>query len=110
MTATGSGLDYARTSMLTSSAGDRAGDPNYVIVLTDGYSNVNRDTTIPAANRLRTGGATVFVVGVGGEDDLDPLEIRGIANSPANQYSFLLFPNSTMQAVVNGILDTLCNN
>ena len=108
MTATGAALNHMANNMFTGSAGDRSSDPNYVILFTDGYSNIDEDSTIPAAMTLKGMQTTIFVVGLGKEDCLDPEEIRGIASSPANSYSYFMFKNNTMSNVVNGILGVIC--
>ena len=45
--------------MFTPENGDRDGVPNVLIVISDGYSNVDRDTTIPTADAARAAGTTV---------------------------------------------------
>ena len=62
-TYTAAGLDMARHTMFSSTNGDRAGDPNTVIVVTDGRSNVNAARTILAADDLRSNGVEVYAIG-----------------------------------------------
>lgn len=62
-TYTAAGLDTVKHTMFSSTNGDRAGDPNTVIVITDGRSNVNAARTIPAADELRNNGVEVYAIG-----------------------------------------------
>ena len=52
-TNTASALDMLRTQMFTSDNGDRRDTDNYVIMITDGNSNVNRQDTVKAAIQVR---------------------------------------------------------
>ena len=52
-TNTSDALAKARTDVLTSAGGDRAGISNTVVLVTDGGSNVNVDDTIPQADLLK---------------------------------------------------------
>ena len=62
-TNTARGLDEARLNMFTPINGDRSGDPNTVIVITDGRSNVQRERTIPAADDARRNGVEIYAIG-----------------------------------------------
>ena len=46
LTNTATALEFVRTSMLTSSAGDRGNAPNVVVLLSDGMSNRPTDTQV----------------------------------------------------------------
>ena len=52
-------IDAMKTTMFTPENGDRDGVPNVVIIVTDGYSNINREATLPAADAARAAGITV---------------------------------------------------
>jgi uncharacterized protein with von Willebrand factor type A (vWA) domain len=69
-TNTAAAMGAVETSMLTSAAGDRSGVDNFVIVLTDGRSNVNTAQTASAAQRVRNN-ARVIAVGVGAARDVN---------------------------------------
>ncbi len=43
--------------------GDRAGDPNVAIVITDGRSNIDQQRTLPAAENARRAGIEIYAVG-----------------------------------------------
>ena len=61
--------------MFTSGNGDRSNAPNFIILLTDGESNVRADDTVPRAIDARISGATIITVGIG--SDVNMLELRG---------------------------------
>ena len=107
-TNTASGIDMARNDMFTSSRGDRNGDQNYAIVITDGKSNINRGGTIPAANSARQAGIKMIAIGIGNNGNVDRSEINGIANDPDNQFAFLLDDASSLDEVANNVLDQIC--
>jgi len=44
------GLNAARTQVFSLAAGARSGVPQIIIIITDGFANINTDLTIPEAN------------------------------------------------------------
>ena len=62
-TYTADGLTEMRKNMFTPLNGDRSGDPNIAIVITDGRSNIDRFKTIPAADDAKRSGIDIFAVG-----------------------------------------------
>jgi collagen type VI alpha len=107
-TNTAGAIDQMRLDMFTSNRGDRPGDPNYAILITDGYSNINQHRTIPAADQARQRGIKMVAVGIGENGSVDRGEINGIANDPDNQFAYLLRNENDMDRVANGILDIIC--
>ncbi|ESO10218.1 hypothetical protein HELRODRAFT_190413 [Helobdella robusta] len=103
-TNTPAGFDAIINNILNK-RGDRNDVPNYVVVITDGESNVNQGQTIPKANIIKNGGSIVVAVGVGYTPNRD--EIRGIATS--DNYVFYYPPTKTAVEVANSILDKFCN-
>ena len=90
-TNTAEALTLLRTKVFTEEAGAREkrfGIPRVAVVITDGQSNVNREETIPSAQRLRDDGVLVFGVGVGNNINLD--EVRAISSGP----DFMVLLNS----------------
>ncbi|PFH38439.1 microneme protein MIC2 [Besnoitia besnoiti] len=63
-TSTDEGIDRVGVIFTESSFGARAGVPKVLVLMTDGESNSYSDTKI-AADKIRTQGVSVFVVGVG---------------------------------------------
>ncbi len=107
-TATSLALDFVGTDMFTAANGDRDIVPNYAIMLTDGYSNIDRDKTIPSADALRALGIIVISVGIGHEGCLDPPEIKAIGNSPDYQYTIIVPDYATIEKGYLFVLDFLC--
>jgi len=107
-TNTASGIDKAHYDMFSSNKGDRAGDQNYAIVITDGNSNINRGGTIDAAKNARRAGIKVIAIGIGENEKVDRSEINGIANDPDNQFAFMLDRNNGLDAIADKVLDQIC--
>ena len=107
-TNTAGGIDEMRLNMFTSFNGDRAGDPNYCIVITDGRSNINNEQTIPSANAARNAGITMIAVGIGENGKVDRGELNGIANDPDNEHAFVMESEAELEGTATSILDQLC--
>jgi len=75
-----------------------------VILVTDGYSNVNTGRTLPAAEELKSIGATIYIIANGEAAQLS--ELTQIASSPDSQYVLQL---GDTQSVSQTLLDRLCN-
>lgn len=107
-TNTAGGIEMAVNNVFRASDGDRAGDENVIIVITDGQSNVNEDRTIPSAERARSSGIKVIAIGIGENGRVDRGELNGIANDPDNQYAYVVSQESDVDNVSNNVLDILC--
>ena len=107
-TNTAAGLEMMRTDMFTPNNGDRTGDPNYAVVITDGRSNMNADITIDEAIRAHNDDIKVFAVGIGENGRVDRMEINGIASDPDNDYAYIMESEDELDEVANGILDVIC--
>ena len=107
-TNTAAGIDTARKEMFTAVNGDRVGDSNYMVVVTDGHSNIFTHRTLPAADDARTADIAVLAVGIGENGSVDRSEVNGIANDPDNQYAFMLSNAGEVELVANLILDLFC--
>lgn len=105
-THTASALTLTRTTMFTAANGDRSGDANYVIVMSDGRSNINPQNTQTEAQRLRDNGATVLTVGIGA--DFNRGEMNGIATDPDSENTFSISQASQIASAASSILDRLC--
>ncbi|CAH1241297.1 COL6A3 [Branchiostoma lanceolatum] len=77
-TLTGAAIDFVRTSTFSTPAGNRPGQPDFLVVVTDGLSQDN--VAIPAQT-ARNNGISIFAVGIGSEVDTDTL--LQIAGTPA---------------------------
>ena len=107
-TNTYSGLNEMRTNMFTALHGDRPGDKNYAIVITDGRSNVNEADTVPEAVRVRDDQIDIFAVGIGQNGQVDRSEIDGIASDPDNSYAFMMQEEEDLEDIANSILNKIC--
>jgi collagen type VI alpha len=105
-TNTPSALESARDQHFTKSRGDRDGVQNVIIIVTDGYSNVNQANTIPDANQLKNAGTLIYVVAVG--DGPQMSEINAMASSPASQYVSKLPTLGDLDQSAENLLDRLC--
>ena len=65
MTNTAAALKLTRETMFVPGAGDRIDVPNFAIVITDGQSNVNPETTLPESVATRLAAIQIIVVSVG---------------------------------------------
>jgi collagen type VI alpha len=107
-TNTAAALDNVRTNHLTVSNGKRSGVDTVVILLTDGYSNVNADQTVLSAERLRLTGAKLYGVATG--DSPNRKEVEECASSPSSKYVLDLPNDSAIDTVSAKILDDICSN
>ncbi len=52
-TNTQAALSAMRRDLFSTARGDRAGVDNFAVLVTDGYSNINRFNTVPEAQRAK---------------------------------------------------------
>ena len=67
-------LKVMRTEMFLRDRGDRPGVPNIAVMITDGFSTLKQEVTIPEAVRANERGIQIFCVGIGIRD-LDELKL-----------------------------------
>ncbi|CAG2211146.1 unnamed protein product [Mytilus edulis] len=83
-TNTADAIRLMRVDTFTADNGDRPDVKNIAIIITDGVSNVNAETTIPEAEKARDVGIHIYAIGIG----LSNLtELHGIASVPAKDNS-----------------------
>jgi len=75
-----------------------------VIVVTDGCSNVNTRSSLPAAEALKSNGAVIYSIANG--DGAQLSELTQIASSPQSHYVLQL---GDIRSVSQTLLDRLCN-
>ncbi|CAC5421536.1 unnamed protein product [Mytilus coruscus] len=84
-TNTADAIRLMRADMFTAENGDRPDVKNIAIIITDGVSNINSQTTIPEAEKARDVGIHLYTIGIG----LSNLtELNGMASVPAKDNSF----------------------
>ena len=83
-------LKMARTDLFLNPAasGHRESADRVVVLVTDGYSNVQRDQTVPQANQLKMIGTKIIVVGIGSYGDSGYQELKKIASHPSTKNLF----------------------
>ena len=98
-TATGTALQYVRNNLIfNSGAGARSGAKKVVFVLTDGRSNRGIAPATPA-RQLKTGGVTMFALGV--TNNVQQSELLSIASS--SSYVFHVDSYATLNRVTEKI-------
>ncbi len=107
-TNTADGISTMSHDMFTSSKGDRVGDNNFAIVITDGLSNIQPDKTIDRADEARQAGIKMVAVGVGHNGNVDRREINDIADQPENLHTMFVESQSDIDTAANKILDLIC--
>jgi collagen type VI alpha len=105
-TNTPAAFEATRDVQFTSARGDRNGVQNVVIIVTDGYSNVNQQNTIPDALQLKSSGVLIYSVAVGDAPQMS--EIKSMASSPDSQYVIKLPTLGDLDQSAENLLDHLC--
>ncbi|KAH9489252.1 von Willebrand factor A domain-containing protein 2 [Bulinus truncatus] len=108
-TNTASGLKLARLSLFSTAKGNRPNAPDFLIVITDGLSNVNAEDTIPEAQLARKQGIHVIAVGVNLKQN-DDWELKGIANQPSDSNVFKVDSFDKLWDVTDSIVDNTCRD
>jgi len=93
---------------LTSSNGDRLGADNVVILVSDGYSDVQEGETASAtaAERLKAAGVTVYTVAVSDSSNL--MELNAVNSDPDPEHLYELGLETAVQQTADLLLDQLC--
>ena len=89
--------------------GLRMNHPHVAIVITDGESNIDKDDTVPAAERLHASGIfdLIYSVGVG---NFDRDEVRAIASDPSLVFTTRSFDRSGIQQLLDELSKRLCSD
>ncbi|GFR78033.1 collagen alpha-3(VI) chain [Elysia marginata] len=64
-TNTAAGIKMVRNRLFSGNRGDRLDVPNFLVILTDGLSNINSESTLPEAELARKEGIHIITIGVG---------------------------------------------
>ena len=109
-TNTQAGIRTMRSDVFTRTRGDRSGVPNVAVLVTDGNSNIEREDTVPEAERAKRDGITLYVVALG--DAVDLGEVNAIAGtssgSSAGDYVFRVTDNDSTAEVAGQLAEELC--
>jgi len=106
-TSTQAALNLALTSQFTAANGDQPNAPNFVILVSDGYSDVTEGSSqsANAAQQLKNSGVRIITVGL--TDNPNISELDNIStNPPSNRFS--LSPTQNVANVASTVLSALC--
>ena len=106
-THTSSALQLLHEDMFTPASGDRDGVDNVAIIVSDGYSNINHEDTIPQAIQARIKGIHLAVATI--ENDPNNLELKGIASDPDEQNIFNVRRYSQLGDLVDNLVGITCD-
>ena len=105
-----SAFHLLRNDFYSNSNGDRDTVANIVLWFTDGYSNIDRERTVPEAVLTRDhtmDSVRIITVGIG--DDVNRAELEGMASQPASENIFYLPNVAELDQVAKDITAQLCN-
>ena len=106
-TNTSGALRMVREQIFVEANGDRPTIPNFAIIVTDGYSNIESDKTIPEAIENRVAGIHQIVATV--ENDPNNLEIKGLASDPDTANIFNVVRYSQLPSMIADVVQATCN-
>jgi hypothetical protein len=93
-------------NQFTPARGDRAGVQNVIILVTDGYSNVDKEMTVPNAVTVKNAGIDLYSIAIG--ETPNDLELTEVSSDPTSEYLYRLQSLDDVEAVSNNLLDRLC--
>lgn len=106
-THTASALRMMREELFQVNNGDRTNVPDLAVVITDGYSNINPEETIPEAILAREMGIEIVVASI--ENDVTNMELRGIASRPVDSNLINIRRYSELPSIVSTITQATCD-
>uniref|UniRef100_A0A0B7BC59 Uncharacterized protein n=1 Tax=Arion vulgaris TaxID=1028688 RepID=A0A0B7BC59_9EUPU len=104
-TNTASGITLVHSSLFAYERGNRPDVPDYLIIITDGLSNINHEATIPEAEYVRQQGIHIFAIGVGVGD---LWELNGIASKPSDRNVFQIRSWDGLLSISDELIDRTC--
>jgi collagen type VI alpha len=107
-TRTESAIGMMMDQVMRADQGDRSNVQNYCIIITDGGSNIQKEDTVPKAIEARVKGCHSIVIGIG--DDLNLLELNGMASKPAANTVFVAQSYTDLPNFVDIIPEAMCNS
>ncbi|CAH1773013.1 unnamed protein product [Owenia fusiformis] len=102
-TNTAAGIQIVREQMFQAFNGGRASAPDYLILLTDGVSNLNSGQTINQADRASFEGIEIIAVGIGLKQDY---EVNAIAHDENHVFAVDQFDQ--LSYVVDPVSKLIC--
>ena len=96
----------AREEVFTSEQDLRPEVPNFVLLLTDGVSNLNVSRTVPEAELLREEGVIIYPVGIGLVGYTHELDL--IASPPSHTNRYVVRDSDELPSIEGKIAHLLC--
>ncbi|KAL3854733.1 hypothetical protein ACJMK2_013983 [Sinanodonta woodiana] len=106
-TNTADGLRHVREKLFNAAVGDRPDAQNFVVVVTDGLSNIKSEQTIIEADLLKSSGVHVYAIGIG---KFDRYEIDRIASAPPSKNAFILEDYASLASISSDIIRATCKD
>jgi collagen type VI alpha len=106
-TSTQTALNLTLTSQFTAANGDQPNAPNYIILVSDGYSDVTEgsSSSANAAQQLKNNGVRIITVGLTDNPNLS--ELNNISSNPPNN-TFSINSSQNIATVASNVLYALC--
>lgn len=105
-TNTQSAIRLAYETVFNAARGDRPTVPNVAVVVTDGYSNIQPENTVPEANSARQRNIEMYAVAMG--TNINMTEINGIASSNVIDHVTYVTNSTDVAGAVSTLLGWLC--
>ena len=102
------GLNETRNVLFKKGNGDREDVPNFVVVITDGKSNINKPYTIPYAKQLKDDGASIYALAIGKELRDSHQEILDMVSKPAKDNFQLINSYKDLLDLKSIIFSNIC--
>ena len=99
-------LRVADEELFIEPAGDRAGIPNILVLITDGKGNINNDMTVQRALDMKRRGTIIYVVALGEKPDA---EVNDVASSPPETYVLKIVTEGDVDEKVRMLLSQVCS-
>lgn len=99
-------LTTVKNNHFTGSRGDRQGVDNVVVLVSDGYSNVDQEQTVPLSDELKSSGVVIYAVAIGDSPQMS--ELNAMVSAEDDLVS--LTTMADVNVVADQLLDKLCPN
>lgn len=96
----------AAINQFTLARGDRSAVSNIIILVTDGYSNVNEQNTVINADQAKRRGIDLYSIAIGDAPNIR--ELSDISSDPDSEYLYQLRELSEVDSVASNLLGKLC--
>ena len=101
-----SALNRVFEEQFVSANGDRNGNRNVAVLVSDGHANEQASLTNGEATRIKDSGTEIYTIAVGGSPNLS--DINEISSNPDSEYVIRLRNVTQAEQAAASLLDTLC--